>query len=155
MLLNIVRPILGNRPALGPGIWHLVTAYGWILAMVLAAPLILLKVPGFPPAGVESTAPQALVYGWVLQFSFALIPYLFHRWFLPDQPAKLGGSYFSLAAAHLGTAALWASLFIKPLQGALLGTAYALLGLSMLPILFQLGGILQAGAAQHEKARGW
>ncbi|MEZ4516370.1 MAG: hypothetical protein R3C44_05860 [Chloroflexota bacterium] len=49
--------------------------------------------PGFPGAGIEQTVPQALIYGWVLQFGFAFIPYFFYRLFLPQEPARLGGSY--------------------------------------------------------------
>jgi len=46
---------------------------------VLVAPLIILKVPGFPGAGIEQNAPQALTYGWVLQFGYALLPYILAR----------------------------------------------------------------------------
>ncbi len=71
----------------------------WFLLPVLVAPLILLGVPGFASVGLEPNAPQALVYGWVLQLGYALLPYLFRRLFLPDSPAKLGGNWFSLITA--------------------------------------------------------
>src|SRR5690606_23423859 len=95
-----------------PGAWHLVTAYAWILAPVLIAPLIIMKVPGFPGAGIEATAPQALIYGWVLQFSFALVPYFLGRIFMADRAAQLGGSWWSLLLGHVGSAFIWASIFI-------------------------------------------
>jgi hypothetical protein len=50
------------------GAWHLVVSYVWILLPVLAAPLIILGVSGIPGADIEATAPQALIYGWMLQF---------------------------------------------------------------------------------------
>ena len=139
LLLNVVRPLIGDKAAWrSPGIWHLVTSYAWILAPVLVAPLILLKVPGFPGAGVEQSAPQALIYGWVLQFSYAVIPYLFARAFRPGQPAMLGGSWFSLVAVHLGGISLWASIFITSWQPVLFGAAYLLWALSLIPIVFGL-----------------
>lgn len=138
LLLNVVKPLWGERLAGTPGFLHLTTSYVWIVAPVLVAPLILLKVPGFPGAGIEQNAPQALIYGWVLQFGYALIPYLFSRLFLPDRPATLGGSWLSLMAAHVGGVFLWASIFVEGYQATLHGMAYAFWLLSMLPIVAQL-----------------
>ena len=116
------------------GAWHLVTAYAWILSPVLVAPLIILNVPGFPGAGIEATAPQALIYGWVLQFSFALVPYFLARILVADRTAQLGGSWWSLALAHAGSVLIWASIFIEPQRNLLHGTAYVFYALSILPI---------------------
>lgn len=121
-----------------PGAWHLITAYAWILAPVLTAPLIILKVPGFPGAGIEATAPQALIYGWVLQFSFALVPYFMGRIFVADRAAQLGGSWWSLVLAHVGSVFIWSSIFIEPQRNLLHGTAYVFYALSMLPIAWGL-----------------
>ncbi|MCC6169263.1 MAG: hypothetical protein IT329_18730 [Caldilineaceae bacterium] len=118
-----------------PGAWHLVTAYAWILAPVLIAPLIILKVPGFPGAGIEATAPQALIYGWVLQFAYALVPYFLGRIFVADQKAKLGGSWWGLIALHIGSALVWASIFIEPQRNLLHGSAYVFYALAMLPFM--------------------
>lgn len=149
LLLNVIKPLLGDRAMWRkPGIWHLTTAYLWILAPVLVAPLIILGVPGFPGAGIEQNAPQALIYGWVLQFGFALLPYFFSRAFRPQAPAGLGGSWLSLAAVHLGGMALWASIFIEPYQGLLHGLAYALWAVSILPIAWQMWQLARAGLAQ-------
>lgn len=121
-----------------PGVWHLVTAYAWILAPVLVAPLIILKVPGFPGAGIEATAPQALIYGWVLQFSFALVPYFLGRILVADRTAQLGGSWWSLALAHVGSVLIWASIFIEPQRNLLHGAAYVFYALSILPIAWMV-----------------
>ncbi|MCA9915156.1 MAG: hypothetical protein KC496_17495, partial [Anaerolineae bacterium] len=107
LLLNIIRPLLGDHHAWSAGMLHLVTAYVWILAPVLIAPLIILGVPGFPGAGIEQNAPQALIYGWVLQFGFAMIPLLLRRVLTPESPSKLGGNWFSLISVHLGGVLLW------------------------------------------------
>lgn len=151
LLLNVIKPLWGDWQAWTPGMWHLVTAYFWILAPVLVAPLIILGVPGFPGAGIEQNAPQALIYGWVLQFGYALLPYLFARFLLPDQPAKLGGNWFSLITVHLGGVFLWASIFITAYQAPLHGIAYVLWTLSALPIVAELWRIVRAGVAHQEK----
>ena len=150
LLLNVYKPVRGDRLARTPGFWHLLLAYLWIIAPVLVAPLIILQVPGFPGAGVEQSAPQALIYGWVLQFSFAVIPYLFSRAFLPDQHAKLGGSWLTLLLVNLGGVFLWASIFITDYQPVLHGAAYALWALSMLPIVAEIWRIVRAGLERVE-----
>ena len=138
LLFNVIKPLLGDRRAWTVGLWHLVLSYFWILAPVLMAPLILLKVPGLPVSVIEGNAPQALVYGWLLQFSFALVLYFFMRLFLPDEPARLGGTRFSLLAVNLGSAFLWIGIFIEPTQLTLWAIGYLLWALAMLPILADL-----------------
>lgn len=154
LLLNVIKPLQGDRLMQKPGIWHLVSSYVWIIMPVLVAPLILLKVPGFPGAGVEQNAPQALIYGWALQFGYALIPYLFARLFQPNAEAELGGNWFSLATVHLGGAFLWVSIFVKEYQTLLHGTAYALWVISMTPIVFELWNIAHDGMARLEQNGG-
>lgn len=150
LLLNVYMPLRRDKLVRTPGLWHLLLAYVWIIAPVLAAPLIILQVPGFPGAGIEQSAPQALVYGWILQFSFAVIPYLFSRAFLPNQPAKLGGSWLTLSLVNLGAVLLWASIFSADYQPWLFGAAYALWTLSMLPIVVAIWRIVRAGLERIE-----
>jgi hypothetical protein len=152
LLMNVIKPLLGDREAWSqPGIWHLVGSYFWILAPVLVAPLIILGVPGFPGAGIEQNAPQALIYGWVLQFGYTFLPYFFRRAFLPDETAQIGGSWFSLATVNMGGLFLWVSIFITEYQGFLHGTAYALWAVSIVPIAVDLWRIVRAGLARLEE----
>lgn len=151
LLANLVKPLLGERRAWSPGMSHLVTSYFWLLAPGVIAPMIVVKAPWFPVATVESSGAPMLVYGWVLQFGYALIPYLFARLFLPDQPARLGGSWFSLATAHAGGIFLAASLFIAAFQAPLGAIAFALWVLSTGPIAVDLWRIVRAGLAQIEQ----
>lgn len=151
LLLNIIVPLWGDKAIWSsPGPWHLVAAYFWIIAPVLAAPLIVLGVPGFPGAGIEQSAPQALIYGWALQIGFIFIPYFFYRLFLPDEPAKLGGSWFSLITVNLGGVFLWAGIFLTGYQGLLHGTAYLFWTLSIVPIVIDLWRIMRRGLAALE-----
>ncbi len=152
LLLNVIKPLWGDRPAWTPGIWHLVLSYFWILAPVLVAPLIILGVPGFPGAGIEQGAPQALIYGWVLQFGFALLPLLFRRAFLPAEAPRLGGTAFSVVAVNLGGFFLWASIFFMPYTALLHGTAYALWTVSALPIAADIWQIVKQGLSGLEEA---
>jgi len=145
LLLNVIKPLVGDRQLRTPGMLHLITAYAWILAPVLVAPLIILQVPGFPGAGIEQSAPQALIYGWVLQFGYAMIPLLFRHVFLPDTPAKLGGNWLSLIAVHLGGIFLWGGIFLQEYQVTLHGVAYGLWFVSMLPIAHELWQIVRNG----------
>lgn len=152
LLLNVVRPLRGERAIWSaPGIWHLLTSYFWIIAPVMMAPLILLGVAGIPGATIEANAPQALIYGWVFQFGFAMLPFFFRRAFLPGEPARLGGNWFSLVAANLGGLFLWASIFIEPLYATLHGIAYALWAAAAVPIAIELWSIVRRGLARLDE----
>ena len=148
LLLNVIKPLVGDRKMWTPGMLHLITSYVWILAPVLVAPLIILGVPGFPGAGIEQNAPQALIYGWVLQFGYAIIPLLFRRVFQPESPQRLGGNWFSLIAVHMGGIFLWVGIFLNESQAILHGVAYGLWFASMLPIAYELWGIVRDGISR-------
>jgi len=148
LLANLVRPLPGTAVARQPGIWHVLTAYAWQLLIVLGAPLMVLLRPGFSPAGLEQTAPQVLIYGWLLQYGYALLPYLLRRALAPRQAASLGGSWLSLAAVHAGGVFLAASILSTRLSTPLLGAAYLLWSISLLPIVRQVWQILNAAPGE-------
>jgi hypothetical protein len=126
-----------------PGGWHLAASYLWILAPVLVAPLILLGLLEGGP--IEATAPQALIYGWVLQFGIALIPFMARRLFLKEESPALGGCWGSLAGATLGSLLVWGSIFITPARGVLYGAGFALYALALIHPLRELLQIAIAG----------
>lgn len=151
LLLNVVKPLWGDRQVWTPGMWHLVTAYAWVLVPILVTPLIIFKIlPSHLQIAVDQNAPQALIYGWVLQVGYAILPYVFARFLLPGQTAKLGGNWFSLITVHLGGAFIWASIFSQTYQATLHGIGYAFWVVSTLPILLELWRIVQAGLASPE-----
>ena len=132
----------GGRLSTAGG-WHLLASYAWILLPVLVAPLILL---GFTEGGpIESTAPQALIYGWMLQFGIALIPYIARRFFLKEEKPQLGGSWGSLTGITLGSIFIWISIFILPARGILYGIGFALYALAMIPPVRELFEIARDG----------
>ncbi|NKQ35115.1 MAG: hypothetical protein HF973_05800 [Chloroflexi bacterium] len=150
LLYAVIKPVWGQWSDWSVGIAHLIGSYFWILAPVLVAPFVLLGVPGLPGRTIESTAPQALIYGWLLQFTFAALPYALMRLFQPGKTAELGGSWLSFWTINIGGIFLWASIFITPLSGALAGIAYMLWMIAMLPILAQSWRIVRGGLSHFE-----
>lgn len=132
------------------GGWHLLASYSWILLPVLIAPLILLHfIEGGP---VEATAPQALIYGWVLQFGIALVPYIARRFFLKEENPQLGGSWMSIAAVTAGSLFVWVSIFLVPVRGVLYGIGFALYALALVHPVRELFEIARDGLKKYEPA---
>ncbi|MGB8983513.1 MAG: hypothetical protein WCC12_16720 [Anaerolineales bacterium] len=150
LLVLMVRVLRQSDRLNSPGAWHLVASYLWILAPVLAAPLILTGVLEGGP--IEATAPQALIYGWTLQFGIALVPYIARRFFLKEENPQLGGSWGSLAAATAGSLLVWLSIFIVPARGILYGIGFALYVLALLRPLKELIDVARTGLQKIEAA---
>jgi hypothetical protein len=150
LLVLLIRAFRRSGRLSSPGGWHLVSSYLWISAPVVAAPLILTGV--LPSGPIEATAPQALIYGWTLQFGISLIPYIARRFFLKEENPQLGGSWWSLTAATLGSLLVWASIFILPVQGLLYGTGFAFYALALIRPVMELTDILRTGLRKYELA---
>jgi hypothetical protein len=145
LLLNVIKPVWGDRAQWAkPGLWHLTTAYFWLIAPLLVAPVIILQVPGFPGTGVEQNAPQALIYGWLLQFGSAIMLYFAQRQFQPEAEPQFGGSWLSLGLIHLGSISLWISIFVEA-GGFWHGLAYGLWTAAIVPIAWQLWRLIRPG----------
>ncbi len=143
MVILMIRAFKGSGSLKGAGAWHLVSSYLWIIAPISMAPFILLGV--FEAGPIEQTAPQALIYGWVLQFGIALIPYIARRFFLKEESPKLGGNWLSLSGVTLGSIFVWVSIFIVPARGVLYGIGFALYTLAMIPPVKELFEIVREG----------
>ena len=150
LLVSMIRTLKQSGNLNSAGEWHLVSSYIWILLPVMMAPLLLLGILDAGP--IESTAPQALIYGWVLQFGIALIPYIARRFFLKDEKPQLGGSWLSIAAVTAGSIFVWVSIFLVPLRGVLYGIGFALYALSVLQPIKELFQITRDGLHKHEMA---
>lgn len=149
LLVLMVGALKRSGKLSGAGAWHLISSYLWILAPVLVAPLILLGILDGRP--IEAIAPQALIYGWVLQFGIALIPYAARRFFLKENSPQLGGCWGSLAAATLGSVIVWLSIFFVPARGVLYGIGFALYALSIIHPAKELVDIARVGLHKFEQ----
>jgi len=150
MVVLMIRAFKESGRLDSAGAWHLVSSYMWIIAPIMMAPFILLGILEGGP--IESTAPQALIYGWVLQFGIALIPYIARRFFLKEENPQLGGSWLSLVGATVGSLFVWASIFILPARGVLYGIGFALYAVALIPPLKELADIARDGMKKHELA---
>jgi hypothetical protein len=150
LVITMIRALKESGRLDSAGAWHLVSSYAWILLPVLMAPMILLGV--FEPGPIESTAPQALIYGWVLQFGIALIPYIARRFFLKEENPPLGGGWMSLSAVTLGSIFVWVSIFLVPVRGVLYGIGFALYALALIHPMRELFEIARNGMKKYEAA---
>ncbi|MEW5938633.1 MAG: hypothetical protein AB1750_03130 [Chloroflexota bacterium] len=150
LMVLMGRALKASGRLTSAGGWHLLASYMWILLPVLVAPLILLKfIAGGP---VESIAPQALIYGWVLQFGIALVPYIARRFFLKEETPQLGGSWLSLTGVTLGSVFVWVSIFLVDVRGPLYGIGFALYALALLRPVKELFEIVRDGFKKIESA---
>ena len=150
LLVVLAQALRRHNLFANAGAWHLVVSYVWILLPVLVAPLIILGISGIPGADIEATAPQALIYGWMLQFLYAVTPYFAARWLLRDERARLGGNWLSLVTVNLGSALIWASIFLVDYRANLHAFGYLLLGVSLAAAIWQTGAITLAALRQAE-----
>ena len=63
MVVMMIRAFKESGKLNNAGAWHLVSSYAWIIAPIGMAPFIMFGI--FEAGPIESTAPQALIYGWV------------------------------------------------------------------------------------------
>jgi len=151
LLVSLIRSLRAHGLFANASAWHLTVSYFWIMLPVMVAPLIILKIGNMPGADIEATAPQALVYGWMGQFLFAVVPYLAARWLLRDPKARLGGNWLSLIAANLGSALIWASIFLIDVRSPLHAIAYVLLGISLVAAAWETGVITRTALRRAEQ----
>jgi hypothetical protein len=132
------------------GAWLLISSYIWITAPILTAPLVIFKIIESGPT--EAFAPQALIYGWVLQFGIALIPYIARKFFLAEKNPTLGGNWFTLVMVSTGCLLVWLGIYIVPVRPALHGTAYSLYTLALVYPLKELFEIVRDGLKKYQLA---
>lgn len=150
LVILTIRAFKDSKKLNSAGAWHLVSSYIWIIAPITMAPFIILKI--FESGPIEATAPQALIYGWVLQYGIALIPYIARRFFLKEETPQLGGNWMSLTAATAGSLFVWASIFIVPARGVLHGIGFALYAVALIRPLMEIFQIARDGLKKLELA---
>jgi len=153
LLVIAIKPLRGDKPAWTPGMAQMLVSYIWLFAPLSMAPFVIFGIESVLPAKLlEATTPQALIYGWLLQFGYAIVPYFFHRFFLDEKTAELGGTWLSFWLVNLGAVFLWASILIQPVRGLLHGGAYLLWVVSFIPVAIDLWGKIKTGMAKAETA---
>ena len=155
LLVIAIKPLLGdsNKEARKPGIAHVLFSYFWLFAPLSMAPYVIFDLEtSLPTSALESTTPQALIYGWLLQFGFAILPYFYYRFFVNEEGAELGGTWLSFGLVNLGSVLLWASILILPMRGVLHGAAYMVWALSFIPVGIDLWKKVNAGMEKAELA---
>ncbi|MFN8521994.1 MAG: hypothetical protein U0821_02695 [Chloroflexota bacterium] len=152
VLLTVVTMVRGAADGWTAGSLHLVTGYVWFLAPLFVAPLVITGVVGEGAEAIEQSAPQALIFGWAAQISYALGPGLLRWLLLPGEKPRLGGSYVTLIAAHLGGVSIWASILTAPLRAPLYALAYTFWGIALLMILAEAWGILARAGREGREA---
>lgn len=150
LLVVVIKPLIGGRTAWTPGVWHLLTSYVWFFLPVVVAPLIVARATDFPVQEISGSGGPILIFGWILQFGYALVPYLFTRLFESDKPARLGGTWLSLTTVHIGSVLFWVSLFFPNVEQVSRASAYGFWILSGLPILISLWKSFRAGVQSVE-----
>jgi cytochrome c oxidase cbb3-type subunit I len=155
MLVVVIKPLIGDRSAWTPGMLHLFTSYVWYFLPVVVAPMIVARAADFPVQEVSGSGGPILIFGWIVQFGYALVPYLFIRFLEPGKPARLGGTWLSLAAVHAGSVLFWASLFFPNIEAAARASAYGFWILSGSPILVSLWNSFRSGMQRVEDLDGW
>ncbi len=131
-LLDIFLPFRGEAKPIG--FLHIIFGYIWIFAPLIIAPFVIFKVNGFQL--VEPNAPQALIYGWVLQVGIALLVYLIF-----PKKGIYGGTRYSLVLLNLGAILLWIGIFSPASVEIFRGFAYVSWFLALLFILNQVFSI--------------
>lgn len=153
LLGAFIRMVVRERGLRHPGGAHLVSSYLWMLIPTLVAPFIVAKASDrFPVGEVAGNGGPILIFGWILTFLLAVIPYFFNQVFRPNRPPAPGGSWWSLTAMHTGSVLFWLGLFLPNVQAALRAGAFFFWLVGMLPMLVELYGLAKAGTDHLERA---
>lgn len=149
LLLNMTIPLWRRREQWTAGIWHIALAYVWFILAVVVAPLVVAG--GAVGDEVAGSGGPILIFGWILQFGFALIPFLFTRAFTSGQPARLGGTWFTLISINLGNLLYWISMFWDAGRGPIRSAAYLFWIISLIPVVMALARMV---SGRLEQVRG-
>lgn len=153
LLVQLFRLVIRERVHRHPGLGHMASAYLWMLVPTVVAPYIVAKASAsFPVGEVAGNGGPILIYGWILTFLLAVLPYFFTQIFQPNRNPSLGGSWPSLASMHLGSLLFWTALFLPQVQAGLRAGAFLFWFAGLLPMLFGLYRQAQSGTERMERA---
>lgn len=140
----LVGILVKNKELRHPGYAHIVSSYLWLLVPVIVAPYIVAKASdSFPVEEVAGGGGPILIYGWIMPYLAAVIPYFSPR---GKAAGKMGGSWSSLAFFHLGSILFWTALFFPPVQKMLRAGAFFFWFLGLLPVFLSSFGWIRSNA---------
>jgi cytochrome c oxidase cbb3-type subunit I len=151
LLVSVARSLHAAGRLRTPGSLQLLTAYLWQLVAVAMAPLVVYARGTAVAGAIAGEGSLVLIYGWLLAFALALLPYLLESRLSPGREAKLWGTWLTLAAGHLATTLYTASLFLIDIRGLLQAAAFLLWGIAFWPVLMRSWRIVAAATARLEE----
>jgi hypothetical protein len=153
LMVQLAQMVIRDRAQRHPGVAHMVSANLWMLVPTIVAPYIVAKASeSFPVGEVSGNGGPILIFGWILTFILAVLPYFFNQVFQPNRSPALGGSWLSLAFMHLGSVLFWIALFFPQVQAGLRAGAFLFWFAALLPLLFLLYKQAQSGTELMERA---
>ncbi len=150
LLVGAARSLRAAGKLRRPGSLHLLSAYLWQMVAVAMAPIVVFARGSAAAGAIAGEGSLILTYGWLLTFSFALLPYMLEARFLARREPELGGTWLSLGAGHAATALYTASLFLVDYRSLLQAAAFLGWVLAFLPILASSWRILGATTSRLE-----
>ncbi len=122
-----------------PGPWHVLLSYLWFFFPMFMVPFVVFHWGSISGERIEGTAPQALIYGWVLPWGLALVPYAVDKYLLNAKTPQLGGSWLSLVLVNGGAVLIWLGIFVEPASAWLYGLGYLVLAIAALVVAMPTG----------------
>jgi cytochrome c oxidase cbb3-type subunit I len=137
-----------NRAAWSAGRLHVFAAFVWFLVISAMGPVVVFLPEAKLAQSLASQGGPLLIYGWIMGFLLAVLPYLFTRAFTPGTPALLGGNRVSLVAVNAGGLLYLSGLLLPGPRAILQGLAFAAWAVAMIPVALQLWRSVQSATEQ-------
>ncbi len=150
LLVSLARQLRQRRAAWTSGRLHVFAASAWFLVVSAMGPVVVFLPDAALARRLASQGGPLLIYGWIMGFLLAVLPYVFSRAFAPEKRAELGGSRLSLAAVNAGALLYLAGLLASGAQPILQGLAFAAWALAMLPVALALWRTVQSATERAE-----
>lgn len=147
LLGYLIAILVKNKELRHPGYAHIVSSYVWLLVPVIVAPYIVAKASdSFPVEEVAGGGGPILIFGWIMTYLSAVLPYFFPQYRAAKTTGSVGGSWSSLAFMHIGGILFWTALFFPPVQKLLRAGAFFFWFLGIIPLVKASFGWIRSNA---------
>jgi cytochrome c oxidase cbb3-type subunit I len=148
LLVSLARQLRQDRAPWRAGRLHVFAAFAWFLVVSALGPVVVFLPQARLARSLASQGGPLLIFGWIMQFLLAVLPYLYSRAFNPavpgGKPAELGGDWLSLVAVNGGAILYLAGLLMPGSAVVLQGLAFAAWMVAMLPVAVRLWRTVQS-----------